>query len=510
MSDVLTTYESLGAAYGKRTLRLLRSDHSRIYLALFRAIFPDGSQGILAEDLWSRMDECLADLAAAGHADELPIEDGQIKSGRAVCRELTDRYGWVESEMVGDGRLEYHLTSDAIEALEIVERLGSADTLVSGSRMRTLLEAIDMATVLFSPDYEEGLAVLRRRLEQAQAQLDAYEAAGGGEPLSLERARDEVVNIVSLMSGLPADLRRLGEGVHAQANGLIDSFREDVRPVGAIVGDYIDDARMLLDGTDQGRSFKDAVSVLGNQAVTDEVNAKLDVIANAPVFAESSYEQSRRLQDGWDQIGTGIEWVNAEDLRASRAVLWAVSRHDVTRDRELTGTLKELETAVYRWAGVVGARDEGPVVPTMGVWDVESLRSRPFVEGVPAPPPALAQGEADVAVLDLEELRRLGGPLTGELLDAIAAQMPLSAPKVDLGSAFNALPAAMRRPVELAGLVQLAATLGVDMGRSERVRYECVDLDGNDVVWEGPRIVVTAAQFDEGRDETHGEGSALL
>ncbi len=128
MSDVVAIFSGLDEAYGKKTLKLLQSRHSQTYLALFKALFPDTSQGMVADELWSRMDECLSDLEEAGYGELLPKDAGRVKSGRSLCHDLIDRYNWVESKRREDGQMEYRLTSDAIEALETVERTRTCRT----------------------------------------------------------------------------------------------------------------------------------------------------------------------------------------------------------------------------------------------------------------------------------------------------------------------------------------------------------------------------------------------
>ena len=492
MANVLEMFESLGTAYSKRTIQLLQNERSRIYIAIFKSLFPDTSKPMAAQELWARVDESLAALDEAGYTDLLPVEEGKLKTGRAICKDLIDRYNWLESTVLADGQTQFRLTSDATEALGLIDRLNSTETLMSESRMRTLVEAIEAAAVLFSPDYEAGLAVLRNRVEAARAQLEEYERNGGSEPLAPERARMEVANILDLMSQLPYDLRRLEEDVHARANGLIEEFRDDERPAGQIIGRYIDASRALVSGTDHGRCFLDAVRVVGDPGVAASIDEQLDTIANAAVFESTSWEQSRRLQRGWSQISQGISDVNGENRRASHVIGRAIAQHDVARDRELTRLLKELEGAAYRWAADVPKTQRAPFETTIQAWDVKTLQRSPWSPERDAPPPQLAPTERDAEPPTLEELRVLGGPLTAEILDAIADAAPPHAKQLDLAAGFNALPAAMRRPAEIVGLVQLATSLGIGRNLTDDlVGYVCVGLDGRTAIWRGPRITIT-------------------
>jgi len=499
MSNVCSVFKGLEVAFQKKTIKLLQSKHAQVYLSLFKSLFPDTSQGIISDELWSRMDECLRDLEEAGYADLLPKEGGKTKSGRAVCHDLIDRYNWVESKRLEDGQMEYRLTSDAIEALETCERLRSGDTVMTGSRMRTILDQIERAYVRLSPNYDEGLRILQARVGKALDELDAYEAEGGSGQITEAQAADEVANLIDLMSGIPKDLRRLEEDIRANATDIIGRFRDDDRPTGEIIGVYIKEGHRLLDETDHGRSFQDSLSVVGEPSLAGDVDAKLDAISHAPALGDAHWESSRRITDGWNQIANGLVWVNRENSRSTHVINRSIARHDVARDRELTRVLKELEAAAYAWAEGVGPRTEGPITPTMGKLQAKPLRSQPFVPANRNPPPPLVEEDAGTTTLSLEELRRVGGPLTREILDAIAAAAPLGAESFDLAEGFNALSAEARRPVELAGLIQLATTLGLDVNACGKATYECVGLDGRWVSWQGPRITFTLADMDLGR-----------
>ena len=100
----------------------------------------------------------------------------------------------------------------------------------------------------------------------------------------------------------------------------------------------------------------------------------------------------------------------------------------------------------------------------------------------------------------MEELQRLGGPQRARILDAIARELPADTRICNLAQVFNRLPAKLRRPVEVAGLVQLASDLGMDPADLAREPYECVDLDGNPSVWVGPALLVTPGELTRARE----------
>lgn len=506
MRSIFDEYEALGVAYAKHTIRLLQSTHSRVYLALFKTIFPDTSHPVNADDVWHAIDDLLADLWEAGYRDmptEGEDESARPRSGREICHHLISVYRWLESKTRADGHVEYRLTSDAIETMEIVDRLSSTQTLLGASRMRTLLDEIGRTSVLFTPDYEMGLSLLEARLAEAQAQLDDYIQRGGAEPLSEERAHDAVNNILELMSHLPADLRRLEEDVHERGTSLIKAFHEDERPLGQLIEAYVRQGDALLESTDYGRSYTDALRVIGDATASADVDQKLETIARAAVFEKTHWEQSRRLRDAWGQIAKGIGHVNDEESRSSRIINRTVMSHDVVRNRELTRLLHDLEDLVVSWATSASPEGESPLSCTTGVWTAPSLRTR-IQSPTPPDPPLAAIEEDPEPPLSFEELRRFGGPQRALILDAIAAGVPATQQRVSLSEAFNALGDELRRPVEVAGLVQVACDAGLDPESLACERYVCVDIDGNESVWMGPHIVLSSRELEQARRDAHG------
>lgn len=507
MGSIFDEYEALAPAYAKRTIRLLQSTHSRVYLALFKAIFPDASRGAYADDVWHAIDDMLQELWDAGHRDiptEGEGEEARPRAGRDVCRHLIATYRWLESTTLPDGRVEYRLTSDAIETMEVVDRLASAQTILGASRMRTLVDEIERASILFAPDYEQGLATLKARVAEAQAQLDDYILRGGAEPLSEERANDAVNNILELMSHLPTDLRRLEEDVHERGTALVRAFHEDERPLGQLIESYVRQGDALLETTDHGHSYTDALRVIGDSTTASAIDERLESISRAPVFKKTHWEQSRRLHNAWGQISKGIDHVNDEEQRSSRIISRTVSSHDMVRNRELARALRELEALVVSWADVAKPEDRGPFESATGTWTAAIFRTR-LQSPKPPEPPLAALDEDPEPPMDFEELRQLGGPKRAELLDAMASLVPSGARRVGIADVFNALASELRRPVEVVGLVQMACDAGLNPEKLASERYLCVDMDGSESVWMGPRIVLSSSEFEQARRDAHDE-----
>lgn len=501
---ITSVFDEMEHAFTRRTLDLFRSDHARFYLALFKVVFPDVSEALPAVEARARIDRCIADMVADGYAERMPVEDSQPKTSRAICRDMIDRYRWLEVGVLPSGESEYRLTADAREALSIVDRLNATETIMSGSRMRTIKNAIEHASILLSPDYETGRIALEARAKAATRELERYIANGGADGITLEEAKREVVNIVDLMREIPGDLAILEKDVHAQGIELRESFNAEEKPVGHIVGDYVRASEQLIASSENGRSFNDSLKVMGTPEERHTVRAQLESIANAPVFADVQWEQRRRLNDSWAQILVGIGRVTDEENRSTRIVQRYVTTHDTQTERALAQALKALETSAAHWAR------SRPYIATASLGDSPEeteIKSLPLkladVATPPAPPPVETSETSVLSATDLHMLVALGGPQTRTVVEAMAREPVIQNGRVMFAESFNALASDLRRSSELAGLFQAAADLGLHP-RGKRAVWACQAADGQEVSWLGPDLVMDEAQFEMFKEHAHG------
>ena len=503
MPRITNTFDELEHAFKRRTLDLFRSEHARFYLALFKVVFPDVSEPLSSTEAHSRIDRCIAEMEADGYADRMPVEDGKPKTARSICRDMIDRYRWLELSVLPSGESELRLTADAREALAIADRLNAAETVMSGSRMRSIKDAIERASVLLSPNYEAGRAVLEARVEAATQDLERYIANGGSERITLEAAKREVVNIVDLMREIPNDLAVLEKDVHAQGIELREAFNAEEKPVGQIVGDYVRASEQLIESSENGRSFSDSLKVMGTPEERHAIRSQLETIADAPVFEGVQWEQRRRLNDSWSQILVGIGRVTNEEGRSTRIVQRYVTTYDTQDERALANTLKNLEVACAQWAKVANWTDK----VTLGQSPEECVvRSFPMklvdVADPPAPPAVERHDAGGFTAEDLDALISLGGPQTRRIVELMSASPVIENGRIVFAKSFNALDAEQRRTSELSGLFQAATELGL-ASRTSNTSWLCCAPDGSQIAWQGADLRMSEAQFARFREHVN-------
>ncbi|MDO4537212.1 MAG: DUF3375 family protein [Coriobacteriales bacterium] len=493
MANFFDEFQAIQVAYDSNALNLLKSPYSQTYIALFRSAFPDKTESRNEDDLINLIDDMISDLTAAGMEDRLPVTDGRLYSARELCRTLTDRFHWLESLIEEDGRTTYRLTTDAMRAMDAIDSLSRTDAIFSGSLMRVLREALTRAAAALSSDKRQRRALLKERVKRAQDELKAFDASGGRYTMSREQAQSEVRMLIGLMHDIPADLAKTAQSIRVQTRATTAAFMEDERPIGQIMGEYLQKSREMFTQTEEGRSFLDAVSVISDPSQSNEIADLLDAIANAEAFRGVEWQQRRRLSDAWNQVSQGIDRVLEAKMRATNVISRAVTQFDNTDQRALSKTLKELDHLAHLWAAQVPQQAECTIDKSVLTVDIRTLITREANITPPRPAPPLIIHENDGFEVDMERLVREGGPQTLRLLQRMQADPKRAEDgRVNLSATFNALPARERRSSEVVGILQ---SLTEALPSEGRTLWRCVDTDDVALVWEGARLLLTDEQL---------------
>jgi hypothetical protein len=135
-----------------------------------------------------------------------------------------------------------------------------------------------------------------------------------------------------------------------------------------------------------------------------------------------------------------------------------------------------------------------------GTLELEHLRERFYDPGAHKAPPPLEDVSAYAPEPpSLDAMRTQGGPLLEELRDAIVTALT-DGTATTVGAAFNSLEPALRRPVEILGLLQIATQIDAvrtaeaaeGAGNTERSEtFETVRPDGSRRTFTVPRITLT-------------------
>jgi hypothetical protein len=433
-------------------LALLHRRHAPLVVALLGALFTPERAAVPVADAHTELDEALRALRAAGHAD---LPEG---SARDLCRQWVAE-SWLVRQVPEGGDEEYRLTAHAVDALDVAARAGGPRTRVTRSRVRTLLDAVERLAQDVDPDVEARKARLRGDVARASAELERLEAGGQVETVDAEQLLEEAENVLFLVRELPADFARVAESIKGLQRRVVTALRQDDRPTGEVLAEYLEQAEHLLESTAEGRAFAGAVRLLGDADRLDALAGQLETVLRHPFAGGLDPQQRAELRGITRQIEQGLDDVLTAQRRASHVITTQVRHHDPLRDRQVDDLLRDVVAALAAW--VPGTRRGQGVDALHRLPRAELGRLRRTLHDLrpdePPAPLAGATGWDDDLEVSLDEARAWGGPQYADLeahLRRLAAGRDAAA--VDVAEAFESAPEGLRRPVDLVGLLELA------------------------------------------------------
>lgn len=448
----------LGAvrAFRNPMLDLLHKRHAPLVVSLLSVLFTAERPTVPVADAHTEIADALDQLRAAGHGDDLP--NG---SARDLCRQWADA-GWLVRQVLDDDVEAYRLSAHAVGALEVAGRAGGARARVSQSRVRTLLEAVERLAQDADPDVAARTARLEGEIARLRAELDRIALTGTVDPVDDETLLEEAENVLHLVRELPADFARVAESIKAMQRDVVTALRQDERPTGAVLREYLERGEHVMESTAEGRAFAGALRLIGDPQRLDALAGQIDVVLRHRFARRLPGQQRTELREVVRRIEQGLDQVFTAQREASYVITAQVRDHDPLRDRQVDALLRDVMTGLQAWVPTV--RRGQPVHPLrrLPVAEVDHLRQTVGELAPPEPPAPLTEWDDEVAD-DGSHGQALawGGPHYAELEAHLAAAAGADG-RVDVTEAFAAAPDPVRRPVDLLGLLEIAHQRGME------------------------------------------------
>lgn len=491
MSDVLVQWARVRAAFDKPTLHLLSRPDADLVLTVLAASFGGEQDVIAAQDLHVIVDGVLAELAA--HHQGEP----QDKDGRAFCRDWVERK-WLVVSITDDQREEYSLTSGAREALEYVGRFSRDRSMFSKSRVHSIVAAARHCALTAVPDPQHQIEALDAQIAELQQQRDALQNPGDDyDDDDYLGDNDDVyesfTEVRQLLAQLPSDFMRVIEAMKEIQREIVDGFREEDRPSGEVVRDYLERSSELMTASPEGRAFAGAMELLRDDQLLGGLRDDVATILDHPFARQLTRSERSEFRDAARIIERGIASVNQQQHRLTRTLTAHLQRHDAALDREVDRALQRAKQALAQWYPYSNSRSRVQLTTSLPRLEIGHLQQRFPTELVRTPPAPLTELDHDqLAGVSLEQLRAMGCPQVPEvarhLIDLVRAE-----PRIDAVDAFAAAPDWMRRPADILAYVHLAAVV-VDGSLADVPAgiYESIRPDGEVVRYRAPALTFTA------------------
>lgn len=443
-------YKRAVQAFKAPTLDLLHGRYAPFVVAVLSIVFTPEITAVALADAHAEIDEILDELRAAGYDDD---ERGLPKgNAREICRYWV-RVGWLGYQIEDDVEV-YRLSAHAVGALEVTGRAGGGRGKVSKSRVRTLLEAVEDLSADAQTDPEARLARLRAERSMIEQEIMRLES-GNVEPVDDEQLIEEAENIVHLAREIPADFARVAESIKAMQRDVITDLRQDIRPTGEVLREYLRRGQDVMESTPEGRAFSGALRLIGDPEQINLLTSNLNSLAVQPFMSSMDAAEREQLATLGRCIEQGVEEVLTAQRRASHVITAQVRTHDPIRDRQVDDLLRDVMAGLQSWMQMSRSSERVDVLRSLPIARVGHLRQTlgdVRSPGVPAP----LTSATDVEFL-ADDSRYWGGPHYQELEEFVNNL----ADGFDLAEAFDGVDESSRRPVDLLGLLEIVHRTGM-------------------------------------------------
>lgn len=484
MSEIAAELARVERAFSQPTLTLLHQRHAPVVITIFRAAFGRDNRPIPTARLHTQVEEHLAVMRASGETE------APTGSGRDLCQRWM-RGQWLVRSLDERDQEVYSLTSHAQQALELVKSLSRDRATLSEHRIATILGTVRRFNSEANPDRGARVTLLNTEIARLQAERDRL--VDGGEMVSAteDYMHEGFTELLSLISALPSDFARVEERFAQIRAEILAAFRAEDRPAGEVIDEYLARADTLMTATHEGRAFEGAFALLRDDELVGRLREDLSALLEHPLADRILADADRaELRGTVKLVRDGLDRVLAQRSRVTATLKDYIVSHDAARDRELEQTLRQVESELMAWVATTGPRatHDVPLLPARAA--VEHLRERFYDPADDVLPEPITEADVTEAPrLSLEELKAQGGPQLPELRrrleDALADLVPASS----VGEVFGSLEPTLRRPVEIFGLLHLAADRGWESADGEET-YAAVRSDGTRRTFVVPRLPI--------------------
>lgn len=452
MSGVIGELARAGDALSRPTLRLLDGKWGAFRVAVLRSAFSRDQRSIQVDALHAQIDTFLGEMLSEG------IEVPASESGRALCNAWVKNQ-WLFRDNAADGSLVYSLTSASLEALDLVQSLSRDRALVSESRLTMILETVRRWATEASADPQERIDRLSAQIRELEAERRRIAKGGAVEAASEDRMLDGYANLIDLIGQLPSDFKRVEESMLDMHRRILKDLRDAERMVGDVLDEYLESQDRLLRTTPEGRAFDGAFELLRDADLMNNLRENIQILLDHSAAAALEPRDVAEMRGTVAVIRQGTRDVLDQRHRLSKTLKEHIVNNDPLAERELERVLRGIERELMTWMETAGPRSAVDVALLPSSVKIGHLRDRMWDPASAAPPPPLAPPDDDIPEPpSIEALRAAGGPSLEQIRESLITALT-DAGVATAGQVFNALPAELRRPVEILGMLHVIARL---------------------------------------------------
>lgn len=389
--------------------------------------------------------------------------------------------GWVRQGILArpliDGRFAYEPSAATLRVLRFLDDYSTDDSRLNSSRLNTLLTSLESLAHETDPDPQARIRALEAEISQRQAKIDALRAGDDPAVLTKASALSAARSVLDLASSLPADFRRMRDGVRGMLHSLREGILDASTAKGVAVGQVLEADRQLR-STAEGETFSGFTEFLGSPAAQQRFRAAVAEVLERDFVDDLDAPERQILTNLLRELRRQAAEVHESYGRLSESLHAFVQSEDYQQAQLLRQAVRDAELAISRSTGL---RPRATLTPLrlyapqfvtlagLGVFDPS--------EHV-APPPL-----AEAPRFDAGDIVRTPATAKADmsyLREAVRSRLEdASGAAVELHRLYDTLPEEHRHLNTIRALIEIGRTNGEGVEPSELHPVEYIQVDGS-------------------------------
>lgn len=387
-----------------------------------------------------------------------------------------------------DGHFVYEPSAHTLRVLRFLADFSTEDSHLNSSRLNTLLSSLESLAHDTDPDPEARIRALEAQIATRQAQIDALRRGDGTEVLSRSSALSATRSVLDLASSLPADFKRMRDGVlqmlHSLREDIVDASTAKGVAIGQVLaadkqlrstaeGETFQGFTEFLNSPEAQRRFREAVAEVLERDFVDDLQApERHILTN---LLRELRRQAAEVHESYGKLSESLHaFIQSEDYHEAQLLRHAVREAETAVARS---------TALKPRSALTPLRLFAPQFVTLsglGIYDPS--------EHV-APPPLAAAPE--FSAQDIVRTPSTPQANMPALRQHITDRLTDRGSQVGLDEVFHSLPPSDRHVNSIRALIEIGRVNSEPLDTHHMLTLEFTQIDGSIRTAEVPALSFT-------------------
>jgi hypothetical protein len=386
---------------------------------------------------------------------------------------------WVRNQFLArplvDGHFVYEPTAQTARVLKFLSDFSGDRTNLNSSRLNTLLTSLESLAHETDPDPAARIRALEAEIAQRQEKIASLRDGTTPAVLPREGALAATRSVLDMASGLPADFKRMRDGVQEMLHALRGEIMESSSVKGVAVGAVLEGDKQLR-STPQGETFRGFTEFLNSPEAQARFREAVNEVLERDVVDALDAQERHTLANMLRELRRQASEVHQSYGRLSESLHAYVQSAEFKEAAILREAVRAAEIAVSSSRVLHSRTPVAPIrlyaprftsIAALGIYDPDEHVAPPKLA---APPP--------LSVADIRRTPSTPAPDIAALHQAIASSRAKAGGSAGLRETYDSLSAEHRHLNTIRYLIETARNGGDSIDETSLEEISFIQVNG--------------------------------